>query len=186
MRFAYFALGANVPSPGSDLETKLSQALEALEDDSCELVAASSFYATPAFPAGSGPDFVNAAAVLKTRLSPQDLLKRFNAVEAQFGRVRRERWAARTLDLDLIAYDDLVLPDVQEFRKWHDLPFERQKEEAPEELIVPHPRLQDRSFVLVPLCEIAPDWRHPVLGKTVQEMLDALPETEKSSISKLS
>ncbi|MFY0692818.1 MAG: 2-amino-4-hydroxy-6-hydroxymethyldihydropteridine diphosphokinase [Paracoccaceae bacterium] len=186
LRLAYFALGSNVSSPGSDLATKLSQALDALENEDCELVAASSFYVTPAFPAGSGPDFLNAAAIVRTRLSPGELLKRFNAVEAQFGRVRRERWAARTLDLDLIAYEDMVLPDAETFRTWHDLPFERQKEEAPEELIVPHPRLQDRSFVLVPLCEIAPDWCHPVLGQTVQQMLDALPDAEKSAISKLS
>lgn len=90
------------------------------------------------------------------------------------GRERGTRWGQRTLDLDLLAMGDLVLPDAQVYAHWRDLPLEDQARRAPEQLILPHPRLQDRAFVLVPLSDVAPDWRHPVLGRTVLEMRDAL------------
>jgi 2-amino-4-hydroxy-6-hydroxymethyldihydropteridine diphosphokinase len=96
------------------------------------------------------PDFINGCAIVETNLSPLAILAILLDLEKQFGRQRRQRWDARTLDLDLLLYGDLVL----------DLP----------ELILPHPRMGDRAFVMLPLAEIAPNWRHPVVGKTIAEL----------------
>ncbi|NIZ15523.1 2-amino-4-hydroxy-6-hydroxymethyldihydropteridine diphosphokinase, partial [Phaeobacter sp. HF9A] len=102
-----------------------------------------------------------------------------------FRRTRTERWGMRTLDLDLLAVDQQVLPDRQTYERWRDLAPERQRVDAPEQLILPHPRVQDRAFVLVPLADIAPDWRHPVLGQSVAQMLAARPKVEKDEVTAL-
>ncbi len=104
-------------------------------------------------------------------------------VEDAFGRERPSRWAQRSLDIDLIAYGGCVSPDRDTFLHWMNLPLERQMKEAPDQLILPHPRLQDRGFALIPLADVAPDWRHPVLGKTIKEMAEALSEGQKSEVS---
>ncbi|WP_185962073.1 2-amino-4-hydroxy-6-hydroxymethyldihydropteridine diphosphokinase [Palleronia caenipelagi] len=147
--------------------------------------ALSKFYKTPAFPAGSGPDFVNAAAVLQTNYPSAALLHELHDVEAGLGRERMRRWGARTLDIDLIACGDQIRPSAAVHERWRTLDLESQMREAPSELILPHPRLQDRAFVLLPLCDIAPAWRHPVLGQTVKEMLDSLPASALSGIEVL-
>jgi 2-amino-4-hydroxy-6-hydroxymethyldihydropteridine diphosphokinase len=147
-----------------------------------EIAAVSRFFRTPCFPPGAGPDFVNAAAVILTHLAPDVLLERLHAVEAELGRERNNRWEARVVDLDLLAMGDRVLPDTATLDHWITLPMARQTREAPDRLILPHPRLQDRGFVLVPLADVAPDWHHPTLGRSVTEMLEALPEGEIDGI----
>ena len=179
------ALGSNA---NRDLALSLGlvkAAILQLEGDGLRIAATSRFYQTPCFPAGAGPDFVNAAIEVETALSPLELLALFHQVEAQFGRERPSRWAPRTLDIDLIACGDLILPDRAGLRRWMDLPLETQKRVAPDELILPHPRLQDRAFVLIPLADIAPDWTHPLTGQTVTSMLKALPEAEKTGVRPL-
>lgn len=170
------ALGANLPSwIGSPVAT-LRHVLENISNENIGLMAVSQFWETPAFPAGSGPNYVNAAAVITTTLGPHDLLAQLHSIEAGLGRQRDGgRWQARGVDIDLLALDDQVLPDAGEQDRWRALPPERQAQEVPGELILPHPRIQDRAFVLEPLCEVAPHWRHPRIGLTVAEMRDALP-----------
>jgi len=179
---ALIALGGNMPSEKGAAAVTLRLALARLEAHGCALQAVSRFFSTPCFPPGAGPDFVNAAAVVTCRGGAEDMLALLHEVEAEFGRERVTRWGQRTLDLDLIAMGDAVLPDVETYGMWRDLPPDEQGTRAPDRLILPHPRLQDRGFVLVPLADVAPDWRHPVLGQSVTEMLAALPEEERAQI----
>ncbi|WP_386684366.1 2-amino-4-hydroxy-6-hydroxymethyldihydropteridine diphosphokinase [Loktanella sp. R86503] len=142
----------------------------------------SGLYSSPAFPAGIGPDFVNAAMAIRTTLPPADLLAILHKIEAEAERTREVRWGPRTLDLDLIGVGDAVFPDIAVQSHWRNLPAKRQGVEAPTELILPHPRMQDRAFVLVPLAQVAPDWVHPVLGQSIVQMRDALPASDLAEI----
>lgn len=142
----------------------------------------SGLYTSAAFPAGIGPDFVNAALHLTTSESPRSVLTKLHTIEAEADRKRDIRWGQRTLDLDLLAYDYHVLPNITTQSHWRDLAPELQRTRAPDQLVLPHPRLQDRAFVLVPLAEIAPDWIHPVTGQSVMAMRDALPVEELAGV----
>ncbi|SCM69757.1 2-amino-4-hydroxy-6-hydroxymethyldihydropteridinediphosphokinase [Donghicola eburneus] len=98
------------------------------------------------------------------------------------GRKRIVRWGERVIDIDLISFNEQVSPDTETYQEWVDLPLERQKTKAPEQLILPHPRVQDRAFVLVPLCDISEDWVHPVTKLTARQLRDSLPDTEVDSV----
>lgn len=181
---ALVAFGSNLPSPGFTLQSTLLSARDRLVSEGMPLIGMSRLFRTPAFPPGSGPDYVNAVAAFAAprHIEVHALLAILHVVEAEFRRVRARRWAARTLDLDLLAVEDLVLPDAETQDRWRALPPERQRSEAPGELILPHPRLQDRAFVLVPMADVAPDWRHPRLGLTVRQMLEALPKADRDAV----
>jgi 2-amino-4-hydroxy-6-hydroxymethyldihydropteridine diphosphokinase len=179
------ALGANEPSSAGSPKATVEAAISALAKGPMQLLSVSRFYTTPAFPPGTGPDFVNAAVVVSCTLSPSALLTLLHQIEANFGRKRTKRWQSRTLDIDLLAYENQVVPDDATVRHWIGLELSEQKVATPDQLILPHPRLQDRGFVLIPLCDIAPDWRHPILGTSVAEMAAALPEAEKAEIRPL-
>ncbi len=184
-RQALVALGGNLPAGAVGSADLLRLALAELAGRAGRLQAVSRFFATPAFPTGSGPDYVNAAACLSTALAPGALLAVLHDIEALHGRERAARWGARTLDLDLLAMEQMVLPDAATQDGWRTLDPARQRAVAPDRLILPHPRLQDRGFVLVPLMDVAPLWRHPRTGRTVAEMAAALPEADKAAIRPL-
>jgi 2-amino-4-hydroxy-6-hydroxymethyldihydropteridine diphosphokinase len=112
-------------------------------------------------------------------------MARLHAVEARFGRRRTQRWGMRTLDIDLLAMGDSVLPDAETQDDWRLLPPDAQVRRTPDRLILPHPRLQDRAFVLVPLADVAPDWVHPRTGKSVRQMLAELPAADRDAVKPL-
>lgn len=177
------AFGANMPSAfGSPRET-LEEALRRLAAHGPRASAIARWRRSPAYPPGSGPDYVNGAAVLETTLALEPLLAILHEVERSLGRERRGRWAARVCDLDIIASGETVLPDPETLRALMALGPERAGEEpAPERLILPHPRMQERAFVLAPLADVAPGWRHPLTGRSVSEMLAALPEAARAEV----
>ncbi len=179
---AIIGLGANLPSDHGTLVKTLQAALGMLAGDGVEIQAVSRFYSTPCFPAGAGPDYVNAAALLRVDMSATDLLSRLHKVEASMGRERAERWGQRILDLDLLALGDEIAPDLEAFLLWQDLPIAEQSTVAPEQLILPHPRLQDRAFVLVPMADVAPQWLHPVTGRSTRQMLGDLDADDVAQI----
>jgi 2-amino-4-hydroxy-6-hydroxymethyldihydropteridine diphosphokinase len=156
------ALGANLPSASGTPEHTLDAALASLRARGITVERQSGFYRSEAWPDPSDPPYVNAVASVRTALPPADLLRVLHEVEAAFGRKRGKRNAPRTLDLDLIDYDGRI-------------------EHGDPEL--PHPRAQDRLFVLIPLAEIAPEWRHPVDGRTVSELIAAAPPAKVTPLS---
>ncbi|RJE79487.1 2-amino-4-hydroxy-6-hydroxymethyldihydropteridine diphosphokinase [Paracoccus sp. JM45] len=177
LSFGIVALGANLPVSAQSLWATLGSTLGILHKHAdISICSVSRFWKTPAFPAGSGPDYANAVALVSTKLSPTALLTELHRIEAGAGRDRTNgRWSARVLDLDLVAYDRVILPDAAHVESWIDLPLDQQKIKAPDQLILPHPRLQDRAFVLAPMAEIVPNWRHPMTSRTVAQMLADLP-----------
>ncbi len=179
------ALGGNLPGPAGDAAATVRVALGLLDRPDHRVMRVSRLFATPAHPPGSGPDYVNAAAVIRSALEPAALLARLHGIERRLGRRRHLRWGARVIDLDLLACGDRVLPDASTVRRWMELPAARQVRDCPDRLILPHPRLQDRAFVLVPLAEVAPDWRHPLTGLSVSAMLAALPAAQRAAIRPL-
>jgi len=176
------ALGSNEDSVWGDAKETVQKAMQRVSELAISAPVYSMLYATPAFPAGSGPAFVNAVMAFDTDLAPRALLAALHQIEAAAGRTRTTRWGQRTLDLDLIAMGAQVLPDHQTFDEWRNLPLDAQTKQAPKTLVLPHPRLQDRSFVLVPMVDVAPDWMHPVIGQTTRDLCAALPAKDRASV----
>lgn len=174
---ALIAFGANLPFRGQPPAETLRAAAAALGDAGFADLRLSRLWRTPCFPPGAGPDYANAAAAARWTGAGgvAEALAALHAIEARFGRERVQRWGMRTLDLDLLALGDAVRPDAATQTAWRRLPPEAQVAAVPDRGILPHPRIADRAFVLVPLAEVAPHWRHPLTGASVQEMLAALP-----------
>lgn len=152
------AIGANLPSHfGTPVET-IAAAVQALESHGLELIRKSRIWLTAPVPISDQPWYHNAVVSVKTDLDAFRLLSLLHHIEAEFGRVRYERNEPRVLDLDLVAYNNEIV----------DRPS----------LIVPHPRMHERAFVLLPLQDIAPDWVHPILKRNLSQMIELIPSDQ--------
>ncbi len=148
---AYLAIGSNM----GDREQYLAQAVETLQNDAAfRNIRTSKWIETEPYGGVEQDEFLNGALEVQTLLSPEQLLERLHEIEAQANRERLVHWGPRTLDLDILFYEDCVMNEP--------------------DLIIPHIDMQNRSFVLEPLCELAPAYLHPVLKKTVKQMLEEL------------
>jgi len=148
------AFGANQSSALGPPRATIEAAMGSLAQEAGKIVARSRFYRSSPVPVSTQPWYVNAVAALDTRLAPEELLALLHRIEARLGRVRREPNAARVIDLDLLDYNGLI------------------RDRPP---ILPHPRLHARAFVLLPLAEIAPGWKHPGLSLSVEQLIARLP-----------
>ncbi len=155
MAKAYIGLGANVPP----VEARLGAALSRLSASGVKIRAISSPYCTEPWGKSDQPWFLNLVAEVETDLSPRELLSLCKEVEQNLGRVPRERFGPREMDIDILLYDNLVIDE--------------------DDLKIPHPYLSKRRFVLVPLCEIAPNVRHPQLNRTAAELLAELSDERR-------
>jgi 2-amino-4-hydroxy-6-hydroxymethyldihydropteridine diphosphokinase len=143
------ALGCSLPGSYPSREALLESAIEALASEGLTVVGRSAWWTSAAWPDPSGPAYLNGVALVETGLSADEVLAALHRIETRFGRVRAQPNAPRTLDLDLIAHGRAVLDRA---------------------VVVPHPRGHERLFVMGPLAEIAPSWRHPVDGRTAAEL----------------
>jgi 2-amino-4-hydroxy-6-hydroxymethyldihydropteridine diphosphokinase len=168
------ALGSNVSNDLQDSYDLVKKSISELCKKTIKKINISNFYQTPAFPIGAGPDFINCVISAYTELDSLALLEELHWIEAKFGRKRLKRWGQRTLDIDLLDYDFNIKPNITYVQEWLNMPLGQQLKQIPNQLILPHPRLQERAFVLIPMVDVAPDWMHPILGKTTLEMRDAL------------
>lgn len=145
---AYISLGGNI---GNTLEI-FQNALLAIEKKLGKIIQKSSIYQTAAWGKEDQNDFLNQVILIETSFDAKKLLDSLLTIELLFERKRIERWGPRTLDLDLLSFDNQI--------------------ENSESLVLPHPRIQERKFILVPLAELNPNWVHPMLRKSVSELLD--------------
>jgi 2-amino-4-hydroxy-6-hydroxymethyldihydropteridine diphosphokinase len=144
---AYLLLGGNL----GDREENLKRAIELLNEKIGKLTAVSSLYETAAWGKTDQPAFLNQAVALQTNLSALEVLDHALTIEQELGRVRKDKWGERLIDIDLILFGDEII-------------------NVPDKLQVPHPHMQHRKFVMEPLAEIAPDVIHPILGETILAM----------------
>lgn len=178
----YLAFGSNQADHLKDSVVIIQSSYALLTANSVDIITFSPFFQTPAFPAGNGPDYVNSVVCAQTSLNPNDLLAVLHDIEATLGRKRKQRWGARVIDIDLLDYQGCILPTLEMYRYWRDMPAELQKTTWPGDLILPHPRIQDRGFVLVPLNAVAPDWVHPVTHESIDVLIEQIDPNELKEI----
>jgi 2-amino-4-hydroxy-6-hydroxymethyldihydropteridine diphosphokinase len=150
MSIVYISIGSNL----GDREENCRKAIKLLKENGIVVKKQSSMHETEPWGIKDQQKFINMAIEVETDKKPEELLRILKEIEKEIGRTETTKWGPRVIDLDIIFYDDLILKS--------------------QDLEIPHPLLQEREFVLKPLCEIAPDKKHPVTGKTVKEMPEKL------------
>ena len=171
------ALGGNLAtSADGGPRGILEAALKAMPAFGIRVCARGPFYRTPSLSRYTQDDYVNSVIGIEMMLPPQPLLAMLHRIEALFGRVRRDRWGPRTLDLDFLDYKGLVVPAMD--RRGIDAVGELP-------LALPHPGLMERGFVLLPLREVAPGWRHPATGESIETLIGRLPAEALRGIERL-
>lgn len=167
----FIAIGANLSSRQyGDPRATCEAALGALKSQEIDVVRVAPWYRSAPVPASDQPWYVNSVAEIATDLTPRAVLDALHRVEARFGRVRTVRNAPRIVDIDLLCYDDYLSK-----RAARDV---ETKAEVGEEEIVPHPHMHERAFVLLPLRDLAPTWRHPRSGVTISALIAKLPKDQ--------
>lgn len=168
------ALGGNLPTVHGSPAGTIRAALAMMPAFGIKVVASAPVYRTPALASYIQPDYVNSVAVVEAADPPRSLLDKLHRLEAHFGRVRRERWGPRPLDLDLLDFCGEIIAPAG--------PIGREVGAGSLPLALPHPGICGRAFVLLPLRDVAPDWRHPVTGRSVGDLIAALPDGEVRAI----
>ncbi|HKA47223.1 MAG TPA: 2-amino-4-hydroxy-6-hydroxymethyldihydropteridine diphosphokinase [Methyloceanibacter sp.] len=169
-------LGANCPGPWGAPAATLQRALETLEQKGIAVEAVSHLYQTAAMGTALQPSYLNQVALISTSLSAPALLRLLKQIEVLAGRRGGRPWGARTLDLDIIDYKGLVM-------NWSRAPGGIPRESV-QPLVLPHPQIEHRPFVLKPLLDVAPSWRHPVLKLNAGDLLRRLPNKGQGSVLK--
>ena len=179
-------LGSNLSSEfGNSAETLKKCVDEIRSNPDIVSLSESNWYISSSFLDKREPRYVNVGIRFITKLNPIRLLHFTSGLENKYGRKRQERWGPRTCDIDILLCDQLILPSKVYFKKWLNLNISDQIKLVPDELILPHPRLQERTFFLKPLIDLQPDWIHPFLKVKAKEMLDSLPPHELENILEL-
>ncbi len=179
-------LGSNLPSEfGDSVETLKKCIYEIKTYLPIKSLRESNWYISSSFLDNREPKYINVGIRFSTDLNPVELIKFTSALENKYGRKRQRRWESRSCDIDILLCDQQILPSRDHFVKWLKLDFSDQIKFVPEYLIIPHPRLQERTFFLKPLIDLRPDWVHPFLKLKPKEMLDSLPLNEIENIDVL-
>jgi len=172
MKKYLIALGSNLEKQNLSKLEIINTALGYFSHVNIILIKLSSFWESRSYPDRSQPNFINAVTEVHSELNPYQILHELKIIEKKMGRKNKTRWGNRVLDLDIIGSGSTILPNNSEFNKWLKMPLQKQIKIQPNELILPHPRIQDRLFVLKPLDEVDPLWTHPVLNKTPLELIN--------------
>jgi len=185
MKKYFIALGSNMETQNLSRLEIINIALGYLSQFKIILIKVSSFWESRSYPDRSQPNFINAVAEVQSELNPYQILLTLKNIEKKMGRKNSARWEKRVLDIDIISSGSIILPNSFEFNKWLKMPLHKQIKIKPYELILPHPRIQDRLFVLKPLDEVDPNWTHPVLNKTSLELIKRKSWGEENFIKKI-
>ena len=161
----YLNIGSNLPLSIQDRKDNIKKAVKHLKDLTLKLIKISSFYETPSYPNKSDPRFINLCIKLETNLKPLMFLNCIKEIEKKLGRIRLKKNEPRTCDIDIIDYNGEIINNI--------------------DLIIPHPKLHLRNFVIYPLKEIEPEWQHPVYNKKIDDFFLELDKNSHNEITRL-
>ena len=161
----YLNIGSNLPLKEGGRENNILKAITHLKKLNLNLIEISSFYQTPSYPNNSDPNFLNLCVKLESNLKASELLNEIKKIEAKLGRTRIKKNEPRTCDIDIIDFNSEIIKN--------------------NELVVPHPRLHLRNFVIYPLKEIEPNWLHPIFNKNIDSFFQELDKNSHNEITRL-